>query len=248
MGLLTRKVALLTGATRGIGRSISLTKKSEGAEVAFTYYSRRDDAESLVRAVEALGSRAVGYQSDASDFTSAHQIVEEVKRTFGHIDILVNNAGVTKDGLLMRMDEEQWDTVIDTNLKSAYNFIHACTSLMARQRNGSIINMTSVVGISGNAGPCNYAASKAGLIGLAKSVAKEMGSRGIRVNCIAPGFIDTDMTAAIPEETRSEWIRQIPLKRSGTPEDVAKVALFLASDMSSYVTGQVINCCGGMGC
>lgn len=248
MGLLTGKVALVTGATRGIGRAIALTFASEGAEVAFTYYSRRDDAESLVTAIEALGSRAVGYQSDASDFTSAHQIVEEVKRTFGHIDILVNNAGVTKDGLLMRMDEEQWDTVIDTNLKSAYNFIHACTSLMARQRNGSIINMTSVVGISGNAGQCNYAASKAGLIGLAKSVAKEMGSRGIRVNCIAPGFIDTDMTSAIPEETRSEWIRQIPLKRSGTPEDVAKVALFLASDMSSYITGQVINCCGGMGC
>ena len=190
----------------------------------------------------------MAFQSDASDFDAAHRIVDEVKSAFGHIDILVNNAGITKDGLMMRMDEQQWDTVIDTNLKSAYNFIHACTPVMARQRSGSIINMTSVVGLSGNAGQCNYAASKAGLIGLAKSIAKEMGARGIRANCIAPGFIATDMTGALSEDIRKEWEKQIPLRRGGTPEDVAGVALFLASDMSAYVTGQVINCCGGMGC
>jgi 3-oxoacyl-[acyl-carrier protein] reductase len=173
-------------------------------------------------------------------------VVEDVKAEFGHIDILVNNAGVTRDGLMMRMDETQWDTVIGNNLKSAFNFIHACTPVMARQRCGSIICMSSVVGLAGNAGQCNYAASKAGLVGLAKSIAKEMGSRGIRANCIAPGFISTDMTNALSEETRREWEKQIPLRRSGTPEDVANVALFLASDLSAYVTGQVINCCGGM--
>ena len=178
----------------------------------------------------------------------AHEIVAQVHKEFGRIDILVNNAGITKDGLMMRMDENQWDSVIDTNLKSAFNFIHACTPVMARQRGGSIINMSSVVGISGNAGQCNYSASKAGLIGLAKSIAKEMGSRGIRANCIAPGFIATDMTGALSEEVRKEWEKQIPLRRGGTPEDVANVALFLASDLSAYVTGQVISCCGGMNC
>lgn len=248
MGLLAGKVALVTGATRGIGRAIALKFASEGADVAFTYRSQTKAAESLVSEIEALGGRVMAFQSDASDFDAAHRIVDEVKSAFGHIDILVNNAGITKDGLIMRMDEQQWDTVIDTNLKSAYNFIHACTPVMARQRSGSIINMTSVVGLSGNGGQCNYAASKAGLIGLAKSIAKEMGARGIRANCIAPGFIATDMTGALSEDIRKEWEKQIPLRRGGTPEDVAGVALFLASDMSAYVTGQVINCCGGMGC
>lgn len=248
MGLLTGKVALVTGATRGIGRAIALKFASEGADVAFTYRSQTEAAESLIAEIEAMGMHAKAYQADAADFTSAHQIVEDVKAVFGRIDILVNNAGITKDGLMMRMDEEQWDAVIGTNLKSAYNFIHACTPIMARQRSGSIINMTSVVGISGNAGQCNYAASKAGLIGLAKSIAKEMGARGIRANCVAPGFIATDMTSTLPEDMRKEWEKQIPLRRGGTPEDVAGVALFLASDLSAYVTGQVINCCGGMGC
>lgn len=248
MGLLTGKVALITGATRGIGRAIALKFASEGADVAFTYRSQTEAAIALTEDIEAMGVKAKGYQSDAADFTAAHEIVDDVKAIFGHIDILVNNAGITKDGLMMRMDEQQWDAIIDTNLKSAYNFIHACTPVMARQRSGSIINMTSVVGISGNAGQCNYAASKAGLIGLAKSIAKEMGPRGVRANCIAPGFIDTDMTSAIPEDMRKEWEKQIPLRRGGTPEDVASVALFLASDMSSYMTGQVLNCCGGMSC
>ena len=248
MGLLTGKTALITGATRGIGRAIALAFAAEGADVAFTYRSQHEAAQSLVAEIEALGVKAKGYPSDAASFEDAHRVVEEVKSLFGKIDILVNNAGITRDGLMMRMDEQQWDDVIGNNLKSAYNFIHACTPIMARQRCGSIINMTSVVGLSGNAGQCNYSASKAGLVGLAKSLAKEMGPRGIRVNCIAPGFIDTDMTAALPEEIRKEWEKQIPLRRCGRPEDVADVALFLASDMSSYVTGQVINCCGGMNC
>jgi len=248
MGLLTGKTALVTGATRGIGRAIALMFASEGADVAFTYRSQKEAADSLAAEIEAHGVKAKAYQSDAADFAQAHETVNDIKETFGRIDILVNNAGITKDGLMMRMDEEQWDAVIDTNLKSAYNFIHACTPIMARQRSGNIINMTSVVGISGNAGQCNYSASKAGLIGLAKSIAKEMGPRGIRANCIAPGFIDTDMTSVLSEDVRKEWEKQIPLRRSGTPEDVAKAALFLASDLSSYITGQVLNCCGGMGC
>ena len=248
MGLLTGKVALITGATRGIGRAIALKFASEGADVAFTYRSQAEAAASLTAELEAMGVRAKGYQADAADFAAAHSTVDDVKAVFGRIDILVNNAGITKDGLMMRMEEEQWDAVIDTNLKSAYNFIHACTPVMARQRSGCIMNMTSVVGISGNAGQCNYAASKAGLIGLTKSIAKEMGPRGIRANCIAPGFIATDMTGSLPEDMRKEWEKQIPLRRGGTPEDVAGVALFLASDMSSYVTGQVIGCCGGMSC
>lgn len=248
MGLLDGKTALVTGATRGIGRAIALRFAAEGADVAFTYRSQHEAAESLVAELEALGVKAKAYTSDAADFDGAHEVVENVKALFGKIDILVNNAGITRDGLMMRMDEKQWDDVIDTNLKSAFNFIHACTPVMARQRGGSIINMTSVVGLSGNAGQCNYSASKAGLIGLSKSIAKEMGPRGIRSNCIAPGFIATDMTAALPETVRQEWEKQIPLRRGGTPEDVAKVALFLASDLSAYVTGQVISCCGGMSC
>lgn len=248
MGLLTGKTALVTGATRGIGRAIALRFAAEGANVAFTYKSQHEAAQSLVAEIEALGVLAKGYPSDAASFADAHAVVEDVKAVFGRIDVLVNNAGITKDGLMMRMDEAQWDAVIDTNLKSAFNYIHACTPVMARQRCGSIINMSSVVGLSGNAGQCNYSASKAGLIGLSKSIAKEMGSRGIRSNCIAPGFITTDMTSALPEAMRQECEKQIPLRRVGTPEDVAGVALFLASDLSAYVTGQVINCCGGMDC
>ena len=248
MGLLPGKTALVTGATRGIGRAIALKFASEGADIAFTYRSQHEAARTLVEEIEAMGVRAKAYTSDAADFAQAHEVVEDVKATFGRIDILVNNAGITKDGLMMRMDEAQWDAVIDTNLKSAFNFIHACTPIMARQRGGSMINMSSVVGVSGNAGQCNYSASKAGLIGLTKSIAKEMGPRGIRANCIAPGFIGTDMTEALPENIRQEWEKQIPLRRAGKPEDVAGVALFLASDMSVYVTGQVINCCGGMNC
>lgn len=248
MGLLEGKTALVTGATRGIGRAIALKFASEGADIAFTYRSQTEAAESLVTEIEALGVQVVAFQSDAADFEASHKIVEDIKSSFGHIDILVNNAGITKDGLMMRMDEQQWDSVINTNLKSAFNFIHACAPVMARQRRGSIINMTSVVGLSGNAGQCNYAASKAGLIGLTKSMAKEMGTRGIRANCIAPGFIDTDMTSSLPEDVRKEWEKQIPLRRCGTTEDVANVALFLASDLSSYITGQVLSCCGGMNC
>jgi len=246
MGLLTGKTALVTGATRGIGRAIALRFAEEGADVAFTYRSQHEAAQSLVAELEEKGVKALGFASDAASFEDAHRIVEEVKTAFGRIDILVNNAGITRDGLMMRMDEAQWDAVIDTNLKSAFNFIHACTPVMARQKCGSIISMSSVVGLSGNAGQCNYSASKAGLIGLSKSMAKEMGSRGIRVNCIAPGFIETDMTGALPENMKTEWEKQIPLRRAGKPEDVASVALFLASDMSAYVTGQVISCCGGM--
>lgn len=248
MGLLTGKTALVTGATRGIGRAIALKFASEGADVAFTYRSQHEAAQTLVAEIKTMGVRAKAYTSDAASFEDAHKVVDDVKETFGRIDILVNNAGITKDGLMMRMGEEQWDAVIGTNLKSAFNFIHACTPVMARQRSGSIVSMSSVVGVSGNAGQCNYSASKAGLIGLSKSIAKEMGPRGIRANCIAPGFIATDMTGALPENVRQEWEKQIPLRRGGTPEDVADVALFLASDLSRYVTGQVINCCGGMNC
>ena len=248
MGLLDGKTAPVTGATRGIGRAIALRFAAEGADVAFTYRSQDEAAVALQAEMETMGIRAKAYKSDAASFEDAHNVVADVKETFGKIDILVNNAGITKDGLMMRMDEAAWDAVIGTNLKSAFNFIHACTPIMARQRSGSIINMSSVVGVSGNAGQCNYSASKAGLIGLSKSIAKEMGPRGIRSNCIAPGFIATDMTEALPENLRQEWEKQIPLRRGGQPEDVAKVALFLASDLSSYVTGQVINCCGGMNC
>ena len=245
MGLLEGKVALITGASRGIGKAIALRFAAEGADIAFTDIKISEDT---VKELEALGVKVRAYASNAADFAQTHETVDQVMADFGRIDILVNNAGITRDGLMLRMDEAQWDTVINVNLKSAYNYIHACTPIMARQRGGSIINMSSVVGVSGNAGQCNYSASKAGLIGLAKSIAKEMGPRGIRANCIAPGFIISDMTAALPEEVREAWIKTIPLRRGGTPEDVAKVALFLASDLSSYVSGQVIHCCGAMNC
>ena len=245
MSLLKGKVALITGASRGIGKAIALQFASEGADIAFTDIKIIDET---VQELEALGVKVRAYASNAADFAQTHETVEQILADFGHIDILVNNAGITRDGLMLRMDEAQWDAVINVNLKSAYNYIHAVTPIMARQRGGSIINMSSVVGVSGNAGQCNYSASKAGLIGLAKSIAKEMGPRGIRANCIAPGFIISDMTAALPEEVREAWVKQIPLRRGGTPEDVAKVALFLASDLSSYVSGQVIHCCGAMNC
>ena len=245
MGLLEGKVALITGASRGIGKAIALKFAEEGADIAFTDIKIIEDT---VTELEALGVKVRAYASNAADFAQTHQTVEQVLADFGRIDVLVNNAGITRGGLMLRMDEAQWDAVINVNLKSAYNYIHAVTPVMARQRGGSIINMSSVVGVSGNAGQCNYSASKAGLIGLAKSIAKEMGPRGIRANCIAPGFIISDMTAALPEEVREAWIKTIPLRRGGTPEDVAKVALFLASDLSSYVSGQVIHCCGAMNC
>ena len=245
MGLLEGKVALITGASRGIGKAVALKFASEGAAIAFTDIKINEDT---VKELEALGVKVKAYESNAADFAQTHATVEQIMADFGRIDILVNNAGITRDGLMLRMEEAQWDAVINVNLKSAYNYIHAVTPIMARQRGGSIINMSSVVGVSGNAGQCNYSASKAGLIGLAKSIAKEMGPRGIRANCIAPGFIISDMTAALPEEVREAWVKQIPLRRGGTPEDVAKVALFLASDLSSYVSGQVIHCCGAMNC
>ena len=245
MGLLTGKVALITGASRGIGKAIALKFASEGADIAFTDIKINEDT---VSELEAFGGKVRAYASNAADFADTHATVEKFLADFGHIDVLVNNAGITRDGLMLRMDEAQWDAVINVNLKSAFNFIHALTPIMSRQRGGSIINMSSVVGVSGNAGQCNYSASKAGLIGLAKSIAKEMGPRGIRANCIAPGFIISDMTKALSEEVREQWMKTIPLRRGGTPEDVANVALFLASDLSSYVSGQVIHVCGAMNC
>lgn len=248
MGLLDGKVALITGAAKGIGKAIALKFASEGADVAFTDLVINEAAEETIKELEAFGHKVKGYASNAADFAQTQEVVDQIMAEFGHIDILVNNAGITKDGLMLRMSEAQWDAVINVNLKSAFNFIHALTPIMARQRCGSIINMSSVVGVSGNAGQCNYSASKAGLIGLAKSIAKEMGPRGIRANCIAPGFIISDMTSALSEEVREQWVKTIPLRRGGTPEDVAKVALFLASDLSSYVSGQVIHVCGAMNC
>lgn len=245
MGLLDGKVALITGASRGIGKAVALKFASEGADIAFTDLCVNAET---VKELEASGRKIKAYESNAADFNGTHSVVEKIVGDFGRIDILVNNAGITKDALMLRMEEAQWDAVIGVNLKSAFNFTHAVIPVMSRQRGGSIINMSSVVGLHGNAGQANYSASKAGLVGLAKSVAKEMGPRGIRANCIAPGFIVSDMTAALPEEVRQEWVKTIPLRRGGTVEEVAKVALFLASDLSSYVSGQVINCCGAMSC
>lgn len=248
MGLLDGKVALITGAARGIGKAIAMKFASEGADVAFTDLVINEAGEQTVKDIEAFGHKVRAYASNAANFEETHNVVNQILADFGRIDILVNNAGITKDGLMLRMTEAQWDAVLNVNLKSAFNFIHAITPIMARQRGGSIINMSSVVGVSGNAGQCNYSASKAGLIGLAKSIAKEMGPRGIRANCIAPGFIVSDMTNALSEEVRDAWVKQIPLHRGGTPEDVANVAVFLASDLSGYVSGQVIHCCGAMNC
>ena len=246
MKLLEGKVAVVTGAARGIGKEIALKYASEGADIAFTDLVIDENGKKTEEEIAALGVRCKGYPSDASDFAATEAVVEEIKKDFGRIDVLVNNAGITMDGLMLRMTEKQWDKVISVNLKSAFNFIHAVLPIMMRQKSGSIINMASVVGVHGNAGQANYAASKAGLIALAKSIAQEVGSRGIRANAIAPGFIETAMTEALPAEVREEWASKIPLRRGGKVEDIANVATFLASDMAGYVTGQVIQVDGGM--
>lgn len=246
MKLLEGKTALITGAARGIGKALALKFAAEGANIAFTDLVIDENGKQTEAELQALGVKAKGYASNAADFNQTKEVVGEIHKEFGRIDILVNNAGITKDGLMMRMTEQQWDAVIAVNLKSAFNFINAVLPIMLRQKSGSIINMASVVGVHGNAGQSNYAASKAGLIALAKSIAQEVGSRNIRANAIAPGFIETAMTAALPQEVRDEWTKKIPLRRGGQVEDIANVATFLASDMSSYVTGQVIQVDGGM--
>ncbi|HET9571347.1 MAG TPA: 3-oxoacyl-[acyl-carrier-protein] reductase [Bacteroidales bacterium] len=246
MKLLEGKTAIVTGAARGIGKAIALRFAQEGANVAFTDLAIDDNAKATEAEIAALGVKVKAYASNAANFEDTHNVVENIVKDFGRVDILVNNAGITRDGLMMRMSEQQWDMVINVNLKSAFNFVHAVTPVMMKQKSGSIINMSSVVGVSGNAGQSNYSASKAGMIGLAKSISAELGSRGIRANAIAPGFIITEMTAQLPDEVRKEWAEKIPLRRGGTPEDVANVCVFLGSELSSYVSGQVINVCGGM--
>ena len=248
MGLLQGKTALITGAARGIGKAIAMKFAKEGANIAFTdlFIDEEHGGLATEREIQALGVKAKGYASNAADFAQTAEVVAEVQKEFGSIDILVNNAGITKDGLMLKMTEQQWDAVLNVDLKSAFNFIHAVTPIMMHQKGGSIINMSSVVGVHGNAGQCNYAASKAGLIALAKSIGQEIGRRGVRANAIAPGFIDSAMTRALPEEIRKEWVKNIPLRRAGTVDDIANVATFLASDLSSYVTGQVIQVDGGM--
>lgn len=246
MELLKGKTAVITGAARGIGREIAIKFAREGADIAFTDLEYNDNMKSLEQELGSQGVKAKGYASDASNYKQTDETVDKIITDFGKIDVLVNNAGITRDTLLMRMDEETWDLVIKVNLKSVFNFTKAVQKTMLKQRSGSIINMSSVVGVSGNAGQSNYSASKAGIIGFTKSIAKELGSRGIRCNAIAPGFILTDMTSKLPEDVRETWIKGIPLKRGGTPEDVANVCIFLASDLSGYVSGQVINVCGGM--
>lgn len=246
MKLLDGKTALVTGAARGIGKSIALKFAQEGANVAFSDIALNDATALLEQELMAMGVKAKAYASDASSFDAGEQLVTEVMKDFGKIDVLVNNAGITRDNLLMRMTENDWDLVMSINLKSVFNLTKAVQKVMLKQRFGSIINMSSVVGVSGNAGQSNYAASKAGIIGFTKSIAQELGSRNIRCNAIAPGFIETEMTHKLPDEARVKWLNDIPLKRAGTPEDVANVTTFLASDLSSYVNGQVINVCGGM--
>jgi 3-oxoacyl-[acyl-carrier protein] reductase len=246
MKLLEGKTAIITGASRGIGKAIAIKFALEGCNVAFTDLFADDNMKATEAELCALGVKAKGYASDASKFEETDKVVAEIVNDFGRIDALVNNAGITKDTLLMRMTEEQWDMVINVNLKSVFNFTKAAQKTMLKQRSGSIINMSSVVGVSGNAGQANYSASKAGIIGFTKSIARELGSRGIRSNAIAPGFIITEMTAKIPEDARKAWEESIPLKRGGTPEEVAGVAVFLASELSSYVSGQVIAVCGAM--
>ena len=246
MNLLENKVVIITGASRGIGKSIAEECVAQGAKVAFTYLSSEEKAKALEAELSAKGGVAKGFKSDASKFDEAQSLVDAVVAEFGTVDVLVNNAGITRDTLLMRMSEQQWDEVINTNLKSAFNLTKAVQRPMLKARKGSIINMSSVVGVSGNAGQANYAASKAGLIGFSKSVAQELGSRNIRCNSIAPGFIETEMTEALDQKVVEEWRASIPLKRGGSPKDVADLTVFLASDMSSYITGQTINVCGGM--
>jgi 3-oxoacyl-[acyl-carrier protein] reductase len=246
MKLLSGKSALVTGASKGIGKAVAIKFAEQGANVAFTYLSSVEQGEALENELKALGVNAKGYRSDASDFAAAEKLINDVVADFGTLDVLVNNAGITKDNLLMRMNEEMWDTVINVNLKSVFNTVKAATKTFMKQKSGSIINMTSVVGLKGNAGQANYAASKAGIIGFTKSVALELGSRNIRSNAIAPGFIETEMTAQLDEKTVQSWREGIPLKRGGTPEDVADCAVFLASDMAAYMTGQVLQVDGGM--
>ena len=246
MILLEGKTAVVTGAARGIGKAVAIRFAQEGCNIAFTDLVIDENTQATEAEIAAYGVKVKGYASNAASFEDTHTVVNAILIDFGKIDILVNNAGITRDGLMMRMSEQQWDMVINVNLKSAFNFIHALTPVMIKQRAGSIINMSSVVGVHGNAGQANYSASKAGMIGLAKSIARELGSRGIRANAIAPGFIITEMTHQLSEEVREEWAKQIPLKRGGMPEEVANAALFLASDLSSYVTGQVIRVDGGM--
>ena len=246
MKLLEGKTALITGASKGIGRAIALRFAEQGANIAFTYLSSVEQGEALEKELSSTGIKAKGYRSDASVFSAAEQLVADVVSDFGSLDILVNNAGITKDTLLMRMSEEMWDQVIDVNLKSVYNTVKASLRTFLKQKSGSIINLTSVVGIKGNAGQANYAASKAGIIGFTKSVALELGSRNIRSNAIAPGFIETEMTDKLDEKTVQGWRDAIPLKRGGKPEDVADCALFLGSDLSTYITGQVLQVDGGM--
>ena len=244
--LLSGRTALVTGASRGIGRGIALELAKHGANVAFTYLSSPDKAALLEKELLDLGVKAKGYQSDASDFKAADELITQVLADFGSLEVVVNNAGITRDNLLMRMTEENFDEVIRTNLKSTFNITKACQKPMLKQRNGSIINITSVVGVKGNAGQANYAASKAGMIGFTKSIALELGSRNIRCNAIAPGFIETEMTAVLDPNTVQQWRDQIPLKRGGTAEDVANSVVFLASDLASYITGQVLHVNGGM--
>ncbi|MCF8303773.1 MAG: 3-oxoacyl-[acyl-carrier-protein] reductase [Bacteroidales bacterium] len=246
MKLLEGKTALITGASRGIGKALAQTFAQEGANIAFTDLKRNEDMEKLEAELNETGIKAKGYESDASSFSGSEELVKDILNDFDTIDILVNNAGITKDNLLMRLTEQDWDAVININLKSVFNLTKAVQRTMLKQRKGSIINMSSVVGIEGNAGQSNYSASKAGIIGFTKSVARELGSRNIRCNAIAPGFIITEMTGQLDEKVKDEWTKFIPLKRGGTPEDVAKTAVFLASDLSDYVTGQVISVCGGM--
>ncbi len=246
MNLLKGKVAIITGATRGIGKGIALKFAKEGADIAFTYVSSEEKAKALEKELTAFNIKAKGYQSNAGVYEEAQTLIESIVEEFGQIDVLINNAGITRDGLLMRMGEDDWDAVMETNLKSVFNMTKASLRTFLKQRNGSIINMSSIVGVQGNAGQSNYSASKAGIIGFTKSIAQEIGSRNIRCNVIAPGFIETEMTGALDQEVIKKWIENIPLKRAGTTDDIANTCLYLSTDMSSYVTGQVLSVCGGM--
>jgi 3-oxoacyl-[acyl-carrier protein] reductase len=246
MKLLENKVVIVTGASRGIGRSIAQKCAEHGANVAFTYLSSDEKARALELELSQNGAKVKGFKSDASDFEQAQKLVDDVVAFFGTVDVLVNNAGITRDTLLMRMTEDQWDEVINTNLKSAFNLTKAVLRPMLKAKSGSIINMSSIVGVRGNAGQANYAASKAGLIGFTKSVAQELGSRNIRCNAVAPGFIETEMTEVLDPKAVEQWRNSIPMKRGGTPDDVANLTVFLGSDMSAYITGQTIPVCGGM--
>jgi len=246
MKLMEGKVALVTGATRGIGKGVALKLAEQGANIAFTYRSAAEKAKAVESELESLGVKAKGYQSNAADYAQTEEMIQAVVAEFERIDAVVNNAGITRDGLLMRMSEENWDDVIDTNLKSVFNVTKAVQRTLLKQRSGSIINMSSIVGVKGNAGQSNYAASKAGIIGFTKSIAQELGSRNIRCNAIAPGFIETEMTGELGEDAMEAWLKNIPLNRPGTTEDVANAVLYLASDLSTYVSGQTLSVCGAM--